>query len=312
MWFNQVTAYMVPEGYALTNELEDWEEAITNSKFKHCAGLDWSSRGFVPQPFNGDNHVWNVADTWNLLHRKEERVLPAKVVEEKLRERIAKINNEESRAVGRKERMELKEVIVDDLLPRALLQSSYLELSFDTQSGFIFTNIANDTRSTQLLSDTRIALQGLPATLIRTNTSPSALMTSWLLNNEAAGNFELDSDCVMCGVGNDAAKVKITSQDLTSQMVTAHAESGKVVTELGLVWNDQVTFVLTENLTLKKVNFGSVLRDDAANQGDDMESLACAIRTITTQTLSLIFAELIEHLGGIYKHEPESESNDNE
>ena len=153
MWFNQVTAYMVPEGYALTNELEDWEEAITNSKFTHCTGLDWSSRGFVPQPFNDDNHVWNVADTWNLLHRKEERVLPAKVVEEKLRERIAKINNDESRAVGRKERMELKEVIVDDLLPRALLQSSYLELSFDTQSGFIFTNIANDTRSTQLLSD---------------------------------------------------------------------------------------------------------------------------------------------------------------
>ena len=61
MWFNQVTAYMVPEGYALTNELEDWEEAITNSKFKHCADLDCSSRGFVPQPFNGDNHVWNVA-----------------------------------------------------------------------------------------------------------------------------------------------------------------------------------------------------------------------------------------------------------
>ena len=63
-------------------------------------------------------------------------------------------------------------------------------------------------------------------------------------------------------------------------------------------------------MTLKKVNFGAVLRDDAANQGDDMESLACAIRTITTQTLSLIFAELIEHLGGIYK--PESESDDNE
>ncbi len=44
-----------------------------------------------------------------------------------------------------------------------------------------------------------------------------------------------------------------------------------------------------------------MLQEEAANQGDDMESLMTATQIIMNQNLSLLIQELIDHLGGLIK-----------
>ncbi|HRL02243.1 MAG TPA: recombination-associated protein RdgC, partial [Vitreoscilla sp.] len=211
----------------------------------------------------------------------------------------AEIQANDGRNVGRKEKMDLKEQITDDLLPRAFTRSRYTEGLIDVPGQLLLVNQSNSNKAENFVSQLRQALGSLPASLPRTNESPSSLMTAWLEQGEAAGNFELDSDCELKGVGDAAPVIKISKQDLAADEVKQHLEHGKVCTQLGLIWNEQVRFVLSEDLSLKRIQYLDMLQEEASNQGDDMESLMTATQIIMTQNLSLLIHELIEHLGGL-------------
>lgn len=67
---------------------------------------------------------------------------------------------------------------------------------------------------------------------------------------------------------------------------------------MGLVWNEQIRFVLNDDLSLSRIQYLDMLQEEAANEGDDLESLMTATQIIMTQNLSLLIHELVEYLGG--------------
>lgn len=115
---------------------------------------------------------------------------------------------------------------------------------------------------------------------------------------EASGTFELDSDCEQKGSGDLAPTVKISKQDLTGEEVTSHIKNGKTVTELGLIWDNRIRFILTSSMTLKRICFLDVLQDEASQKGDDMPSLAQASQIIMYQSFGALLDELVNHLNG--------------
>ena len=297
MWFKQVSFFVLPQDAELN--LEDIQTKLEEARFKPCQGLDWKSEGFARAvPFREDL-VFNAQDSWRISLRQEDKVLPASVIREILDEKIAEIQATDGRNVGRKEKMDLKEQITDDLLPRAFTRSRYSEALIDVPGQLLLVNQSNSNKAENFVSQLRQALGSLPASLPRTNESPTSLMTAWLEQSEAAGNFELDSDCELKGVGDAAPVIKISKQDLAADEVKQHLEHGKICTQLGLIWNEQVRFVLSEDMSLKRIQYLDMLQEEAANQGDDMESLMTATQIIMTQNLSLLIHELIEHLGGL-------------
>ena len=297
MWFKQVSFFVLPQDAELN--LEDIQTKLEEASFKPCQGLDWKSEGFARAvPFR-EGLVFNAQDSWRISLRQEDKVLPASVIREILDEKVAEIQANDGRNVGRKEKMDLKEQITDDLLPRAFTRSRYTEGLVDVPGQLLLVNQSNSNKAENFVSQLRQALGSLPASLPRTNESPSSLMTAWLEQGEAAGNFELDSDCELKGVGDAAPVIKISKQDLAADEVKQHLEHGKVCTQLGLIWNEQVRFVLSEDLSLKRIQYLDMLQEEASNQGDDVESLMTATQIIMTQNLSLLIHELIEHLGGL-------------
>lgn len=88
-------------------------------------------------------------------------------------------------------------------------------------------------------------------------------------------------------------------QDVTAEEIKNHLEHGKICTQLGLVWNEQIRFILNENLSFQRIQYLDMLQEEAANQGDDMESLFTASQIIMTQNISLMIQELFENLGGL-------------
>ena len=134
--------------------------------------------------------------------------------------------------------------------------------------------------------------------LPRTNQSPGSLMTDWLLRGAGEGGFELDSDCELKGLGDAAATVRMSKQDLSAEEVINHVKNGKIVTQLGLCWQERVRFVLTQDFTLKRIQFLDVLQEEAESHGDDMASLMFASQILMSEALSTLVAELVLHLGG--------------
>ena len=297
MWFKQISFFILPQASELS--LDTIQTKLTEAEFAPCTGLDWKSEGFArATPFREDL-VFNAQDSWRISLRQEDKVLPASVIREILDEKIAEIQATDGRNVGRKEKMDLKEQITDDLLPRAFTRSRFTEAVIDVHSKLLLIDQSNSNKAENLVSQLRQALGSLPATLPRTNIGPTTLMTMWLESSEAAGNFELDSDCELKGVGDSAPIIKISKQDLSAYEVKQHLEHGKICTQLGLVWNDQIRFILNEDMSLKRIQYLDMLQEEAANQGDDMESLLTATQIIMTQNLSLLIHELISHLGGL-------------
>ena len=292
MWFKQVTPFRLPE----LPEKRYLDESLGNSWFIEPSGLEWFSEGFTHPNVFTDLAVFEAQKTMLIALKREEKLLPTEAIKHKLDEKVAKIQAAEGRNVGRKEKMELRQAIIDELLPKALIKSR--RTNGLMAKGWLWTDTASRHKAENLLTKLREALGGLAAQQPSTRQSPSSLMTNWLLQGEAEGRFELDSDVTLVGAGDVAPKVKISRKDLTSRDVVQHAENGMTVTELGLVWDGRVAFILTQDLTLKRIQWLDVVQEEAEGSCDDTESMAYAKQLIMGSALSAILGELVELLGG--------------
>ena len=77
-----------------------------------------------------------------------------------------------------------------------------------------------------------------------------------------------------------------------------HVKNGLKVKELGLIWREQIAFVLTEDFKLKRICFLDTLQEKAESQSDDAASLAFASQVIAAESLSKLIHELVAILGG--------------
>lgn len=294
MWYKNAIIYLLPDGWQLE---AGFAEKLEQAAFTPCMGLDWFSEGFAPPtPFSSDL-VFTAQNSNRVCLKHEEKVLPSATVRDLVNGKVAEIQEAEARNVWWIEKQQLKEQIVDDLLPRALTKSRRTEAIFDTERGYLLVNEASDKRAEQMLIKLREALGGLKVAMPYTRESPSSLMTEWLLQGHAEGDFELGYNVLLQGVGDVVPKVKISKKDLTHPEVIQHAKNGMKVVELELEWREQISFTLTQNFALKRIRFLDVLQEEA-EQGDDAASLTFASQIIMTTALGGMLDELANLLGG--------------
>ncbi|SSY80519.1 recombination-associated protein RdgC [Alysiella crassa] len=296
MWFKQISFY--PININQLPEADTLADKLNSSEFAPITGLDWFSEGFAAPHGFSPELLFPADFTWLVSLKRSDKVLPASVIREFLDEKVAEIQENENRKIGKKEKNELKEQITDDLLPRAFTRSSRLYALCDTRHGFLFVNHASANKAENMVVKLREALGGLEAKLPHTKQSPSALMTEWLAAGAAAGGFELDSDCELRGSGDVVSVVKVAKQDLTADEVTQHLKTGKTVSQMGLVWREQIAFILTADFTFKRIQYLDVLQEQAEQHGDDAPSMAFAEQILMAESLSQMILELVEHLGG--------------
>lgn len=296
MWFKQISFY--PININDLPELDALSDKLAAAAFAPVEGLSWFSEGFTaPQTFSPE-WVFPADFTWSVALKRADKVLPAAVIRDFLNDKVKQIQEDENRKVGSKEKKELKEHITDTLLPKAFTRSSCAYAVCDLRHGFLLINQASAKKSENMIGKLREALGGLDVRLPRTQKSPSSLMTAWLAAGAAAGNFALDSDCELKGTGDIAPIVKVAKQDLTADEVVQHVKTGKTVTQLGLVWREQIAFVLTADFTLKRIQYLDVLQEQAEQHGDDAASVAFASQILMAENVSQMILELVAHLGG--------------
>ena len=294
MWYKNAIIYLLPDGCPSEADLD---EKLEQAAFTHCFGFCWFSDGFAPPtPFSSD-FVFTAQNSNRVCLKHEEKVLPSATVRDLVNRTVAEIQEDEARNVGYKEKQQLKKQITDDLLPHALTQSRRTEAIFDTERGFLLVNEASDKRAEQMLIKLREALGGLKVAMPHTRESPASLMTEWLLQGHAEGDFELGYNVLLQGVGDVVPKVKISKKDLTHPEVIQHAKNGMKVVELELEWREQISFTLTQNFALKRIRFLDVLQEEA-EQGDDAASLMFSSQIIMTTALGGMLDELANLLGG--------------
>lgn len=296
MWFKQLTVFRtnaaeMPDGEALST-------ALQQRPFAPCLGLDWFSEGWVSPMSHSETPLCRVRDAWLLALKREDKVLPASVIRDLLEAKVAEIEEREFRKIGRKEKQGLKEQITDDLLPRAFTRSSRLSALVDTRRNWLMVDSATASKAENLLTCLRDASPAFPAALVHTVLSPQSVMTDWLLAGEAPAPFVLDNDCELKAPGENGAVIRCSRQDLTADEIQQHLRKGKQATQLALVWQERIRFVLTVSLQLKRLQFLDVIQEEAAQSGEDMASLCEATLLLMAEELGQMLDNLIDAFGG--------------
>jgi len=258
MWFRNTRAYRLTSPFDLS--AEPLGKKLAGRGFTPCASSQAVSLGWVP-PLGEESEALVHAAAGRLLvcMKREERLLPAAVVREQLQEKIAAIEAEQGRVVYRKERLNLKDEIVLDCLPRAFTRSTLVFAYVDVRANWIFVDAASAARAEELLNLLREGIGSFPVLLPQVNHAPAAVMTSWLLNRSLPKDFELGSECELRDPGEEGGVVRCRGVDLLSEEVETHLHAGKQVARLALGWDERVQLLLAEDLCLRRLKFADEL-----------------------------------------------------
>ena len=298
MWFKNLTLFRLVEPFPLTAEA--LAARLDQRAFQPCPSFQPSAAGWTP-PLGrkARDRVHAVAGRWLLCLRTEEKLLPPIVVNQALAERIALIEDEQCRPVRRREKLELRDQLVQELLPRAFARSRLSYAYLDVASGWLVVDSTSPRGVEELTGTLRESIDSLPIAPPRVRQSVSATMTAWLTEGQAPGEFMLGDSCELREGSEDGSVVRCRGQDLTGDEMRAHLAAGKQVTQLGLIWQDRLAFVLDEALVVRRLQFLEVVReslqDDATHSP---EAVFDAEFALMTGELALLLPRLLELFGG--------------
>ncbi|MEN9473977.1 MAG: hypothetical protein RIS48_697 [Pseudomonadota bacterium] len=289
--------YRIAPGWAM--EVEAMEAALAKMPFQPCGATQPESYGWAPP--RGQAHgalVELVAGQRILRFMHESKAVPGSVVKRRLEERCAQIEEKEGRKPGRKESRELRDEIVQELLPMAFARTASILVWLDLEQGRLVLDCASTGKADTLVSALVECLAGLQVSLLNTQVSPQAAMTQWLTGNadEWPAHFAPGREVELKSGDEMNSVVKFTRHPLDDEEMKRHIAQGKLPTQLALDWEGRVSFVLTEGTQLKKVAFlDGVFEEQAGaedNGGFDSDV------AIATGELAALITDLTTALGG--------------
>ncbi len=299
MWFRNLLVYRLSQPLDL--DAETLETALAGKPARPCASQELTTYGFS-SPFGkgADAPLVHVSQGFLLIAtRKEERILPGSVVRDALKEKVDEIEAQQMRKVYKKERDQLKDEIVQTLLPRAFLRRSSTFAAIAPAQGLILVDASSPKRAEDLLSTLREAIGSLPVRPVSVRQAPSATLTDWLKTQQAGNDFFVLDECELRDTHEDGGVVRCKRQDLTSDEIQLHLSAGKLVTQLALAWQDKLSFILDDKLTIKRLRFEDLLQEQAEQDGgEDAQAQFDASFSLMMLTLVEFIPALLEALGG--------------
>lgn len=276
---------------AVADDLNRLDDALASHRLRPCGPMEMATRGFVPPIGRGPEaavtHSVN-ACTWFTVGG-EDKVLPPAVVNDELQRKVQKIAEEEGRKVGGRERKRIKEDLVSELLPRAFVRSSRLNAYVDKKHGWLVIDTTSRKSAENALTQVREALGSFPAVPLAPEESPRILMTDWLANATLPEGLSLGDECELRDPATATGAIAIARrQDLDSDEVKEHLRTGKQVFKLGLVFDARMSFVLGEDLIVRKLKFLDVALDELGDQQDAAAEADAGFALLTLEVERLL------------------------
>lgn len=249
MFFRNLTLFRFPT----TTKLDDLETGLGECQLKPVGPLELSSRGFI-SPFGRDADAMshNQGDATWLAVGGEDKILPGSVVNDMLGKKLAEIEQKEGRKPGGRTRKRIKDELITDLLPRAFVKPSRTDALIDLGHGVVAVDTSSRKTGENVVSEIRRALGSFPALPLNAEVAPRSILTGWVAGEPLPDGLSLGDECELRDPIDQGAVVKVQRMELQSDEITKHLESGKQVTRLALNLDDHVSFVLGEDLIVRK------------------------------------------------------------
>ena len=267
MFFRNLTMFRFPTAI----DLDEVEVLLPNAQLKPVGPLEMSSRGFI-SPFGREEKeaLSHRIGCWLWLTvGSEDKMLPAVVINNKLAEKIEQIEAREGRKPGARERKRMKDDLLHELLPQAFVKAGRTDVFLDLSRGVAFVDTSSRRTGEYVMSEIRGLLGSFPAMPLNAEVAPRLVLTRWIAGESLPAGLSLGEEAELKDPCDGGAVAKVQHQELASDEIGKHLDAGKQVTKLALVLQDNVSFVLGDDLTVRKLRLLDGALDQLEDNDDD-------------------------------------------
>ncbi|SOB75997.1 recombination associated protein RdgC [Marinobacter sp. LV10R510-11A] len=299
MWFRNARVFRFTKPFDIS--AEELEEKLSADAFKPCGPQETARQGWVPPLGKHGELLVHSANDYHLIAlRKEEKILPGPVIKDAVEDKAEAIEIEEGRKVRRKEKEEIKEQVMLEMLPQAFSRNRRCFAYLAPKDGVLVVDAGSAKQAEDLASTLRTSLGSLPVRPPALEQSPIFTFTGWLNETiDLPGAVVLGDECELKDPAEDGGVVRCKGLNLKADEIRNHLEAGMEVTKLALTWDDNVSFVLDEEMGIRRLKFGETLQDQLDDVDvDDAVAKFDAAFTLMTLELSKLIPGLLEAMGG--------------
>lgn len=269
LWFKNAIIYQLNNDNLL--DKQTIENALKSALFSPCGNLDTTKMGWV-SPYddnNLDDFIIDMQGHLLLRIKKETKILPAPVIKQALNQKIDKQEKALSRKLSKNEKATLKDEVMIDLMPRAFSKYNYYWLWIDIENKRIIIDCSSFKLAEDILAILRKELGALALTPLSIEKPLEKIMTTWVREKLSFPPFILGDEAELKDPLEGNGIISCKNQDITSDEMLVHLDSGKWVTKLKIIDERGINFIINPDLTLKRIKFDSVILDENEDIGSD-------------------------------------------
>jgi recombination associated protein RdgC len=244
---------------------------LERAAFKPCGAYSERSAGWEPPAGDDGGLLCRRVGGADLLRlRVQTRLLPAAAVNEALEDRLEAFRGRMQRDPGRVEKRQLKDEVIAELMPKALLKSERVRGFCLLKEKLIGIDTASAPQAERFLDALRDALGSLPVTPLEFQRPVGAWLTRVFLGDGPPA-FRPGRECRMQDAAAGAATVSWMDIDLTDADVQRHVRHGLKLTRLAVQFDELLSCVIDEDGVLRKLKLAGM---EAVEDREDEDPLA--------------------------------------
>lgn len=268
-WFKNAIIYQLNNDTLLNKEAI--ENAVKALRFTPCGSLDNTKMGWVSPYHDSEQNHFMVDMQGHLLLRikKETKILPNPVIKQALLEKSNKQELALNRKLTKNEKASLKDEVMIDLIPRAFSKYNHYWLWIDTHNQRIIVDCSSFTQAEDILAILRKELGSLALTPLSIEKPLEKVMTTWVKEKLIFPPLKLGDEAELKDPLEGNGIIRCKNQDVTSDEIQIHIDSGKWVTKMKIIDEQGINFIVNADLTFKRIKFDSVILDENEDIGHE-------------------------------------------
>ena len=295
MWFKNLALYRLPADWNVS--AAELEEKLGQRTLQPCSPLEMLSRGWVAP--SGTGRLLHTVNQQHLISLGvEQKLLPASIIRQETAVRAAVLADSQGFPVGRRQMRDLKMRVTEELRARALNKRRTTRAWIDPVNGWFVVDAGSAGKAEELVEVLRDSLGTFAVQFVETQRTPHTSMAAWLTHGDAPGAFGIEQDLELQTADPNKATVRYVRHPLDGKEIKAHLAAGKYPTRLGLTWNGRLSFVLTEKLLIKRVEFLEMTKDTPDGGEIDKDEQFDIDFTVMAGELAKMLDDLVQALGG--------------
>jgi recombination associated protein RdgC len=205
MWFKNLLVYRITKGVD-AYEMGEFEEQLDARGLTNPSPISMKSTGWAGVA--GERRILAVGGQILITLGAAERQLPPAVIKSELKTREKAVAADQGFPIGKRQRRELKQKVIDELMPKALIKVRTTQAWIDTLAGYLIVNTSSPARGEEVVNLLRETHPEFEVTQLDTKHGAPASAAQWM-RSEGPGQFNLEDQVELAGSRQDQGDCQV-------------------------------------------------------------------------------------------------------